>query len=198
MKRKLYYKLKKLNPLRRLIVAIKYKILAFKLNFHGFKTLKKISNIFELSNINYSLSFGTLLGFYRDRRFIKHDVDIDLMIFKENGIIDLPNYEKLINELSKQKFRIVRRDYDKKNIKLKFKGISIDISILEYDYQKKKYNFYSSYPNLDMDFSDEIIIDEYKLPIPKNTREFLEKMYGKKWRIPDKIPYESNPVKNKF
>lgn len=45
--------------------------------------LMKVKQIFDANNILFFLVFGTLLGAYRDKGFIKHDSDIDLGLLDE-------------------------------------------------------------------------------------------------------------------
>jgi len=42
------------------------------------KLLKQVVSVFETYGIDYWLEFGTLLGYYRDKSFIKYDADIDI------------------------------------------------------------------------------------------------------------------------
>ena len=59
--------------------------------------LENMTNIFQKNNLNYSLAFGTLIGYGRNKKIISYDDDIDTMINKKN----LPLFENLIPELKK-------------------------------------------------------------------------------------------------
>ncbi len=59
------------------------------------KTLRKITSDLEKLKINYSISKGTLLGLYRDKKIIANDIDIDIDIFSERDIYKLIKYSKL-------------------------------------------------------------------------------------------------------
>lgn len=58
--------------LTRPIVALRHAIL--------FRMLRRVSQVLERHGVRYWLEFGTLLGAYRERNIIRHDVDIDLGI----------------------------------------------------------------------------------------------------------------------
>jgi len=50
----------------------------------GKEVLKNIKDIFEELDIEWFLVYGTLLGAYREKDFISHDVDIDIGVFFED------------------------------------------------------------------------------------------------------------------
>ena len=52
-------------------------------------------------NISYWLEFGTLLGAYRDKQFIKNDIDIDVGVYLKDAHI-------LYKALTEQGFKLVR------------------------------------------------------------------------------------------
>lgn len=54
--------------------------------------LEKIDNILRSENIPYWLNYGTLLGAYRDGKFIPHDYDMDVALFYD----DMPKVKNLM------------------------------------------------------------------------------------------------------
>lgn len=147
--------------------------------------LSTVKRIFDRNGIHFKLNFGTLLGAIREHDFIGHDVDIDLAVherYREQII-------SLIPELYDNGIKLCR--YFKKDIySFIYKGIICDIDIVfetPYPYRfwfyrtlekmyPKKYTIESEYI--------EFLGEQYE--VPKNPERFLEYMYGKNWRIPQK------------
>jgi len=145
--------------------------------------LIEVRDILNKKNINYFLLFGTLLGAYREKDFIKHDKDIDIGIFldSKNDLEDL----------------VLQGVFAEKNIKFfKDRGYSLqkgdsymDIypftmdgdeyrSLLgwEYNYRlKKKY-----FPTERIEFVGE------EFETISNIEDYLIEKYGENWRTPIK------------
>ena len=156
------------------------------------------------NNIEFFLTYGTLLGQYRNNDFIQHDLDIDLGIFSKNF------HARIVNIiLSSNKFY------------LKYKQLGDPKDSLEYTfYHKNKctidiFFFYPVNENTNDNFyyasSHYGLCDAKKegfckwgnhirglkqikfknrfFNIPINVEEFLEERYGKDWKIPKKFTY---------
>ena len=82
--------------LKRIHAAIIRKILWIKLQTAGYKSMKKLDMILQKDNITYWITSGTLLGAYRENRFIKSDLDIDLAIHS-NDLHKLIEFTKVHN-----------------------------------------------------------------------------------------------------
>ena len=73
-------------------------------------------------NINYSLAYGTLLGYIRNKNYIPYDGDADLLIGKEDAIkiINLINNDTIIynSEIKELKYNkiyiIINKDHNEK------------------------------------------------------------------------------------
>lgn len=52
------------------------------------KNLLDFSNILDNYGVKHLLSYGTLLGAYREHDFIEHDLDTDLIYFDLQGLLD--------------------------------------------------------------------------------------------------------------
>jgi len=87
--------------------------------------LKWFNNFANKNNINYSLAYGTMLGYVRNKNYIPYDTDMDLFIGKEDAykIIQLINNDNIMynsdidknGELSTNKiYIIITKDHDKK------------------------------------------------------------------------------------
>jgi len=99
------------------------------------RVLDLITNILSKTEYRFLLDQGTLLGLYRDGKFIDWDSDIDLAI-----ISDHPNHE-IVSELSGvlKKSRINFRSFGQ-NIFIVVDGIPVGLNI--YKRNKKNYDFY--------------------------------------------------------
>ena len=62
------------------------------------KILKWFNDFSNVYNINYSLTYGTLLGYIRNKTYIPYDLDMDLFIGKKDAykILDLINNDNII------------------------------------------------------------------------------------------------------
>ena len=70
---------------------------------HGVEVLSKFDMLMKEYNINYSLTFGTLLGAIREKGFIKHDFDIDIAVWYDT------DYQIIENILLQNGFKLQRR-----------------------------------------------------------------------------------------
>lgn len=51
------------------------------------KNLVEFSEILDIYKVKHLLSYGTLLGAYREHDFIEHDLDTDLIYFDNNALV---------------------------------------------------------------------------------------------------------------
>jgi phosphorylcholine metabolism protein LicD len=61
--------------------------------------LEHIGDIFDKNNIKYSLIYGSMLGYARNKKFISYDDDIDIIIHKK----DLEKFEMIKKEIIDEK-----------------------------------------------------------------------------------------------
>ena len=95
---------------------------------HGKEILFKIKQIFDDNDVFFWLEFGTLLGAYRERGFIKHEDDIDLGVM----ITDAANVQ---NILEKNGFRLFKKSM--------IKNVPETVAQLQgYRYKKIPIDFY--------------------------------------------------------
>ena len=127
-------------------------------------TLLTIKKIFDQNSLTFYLDGGTLLGAMREKDFIKHDVDSDIVIY----IDDLPILEKITPQIINSGFTPIAYN--------SFCEICFasDIDYLDVRFRpKSKYNKkLDTVPFLDTEFN-----------IPNNVDKYLTIMYGN-WRIP--------------
>lgn len=167
----------------------------------AFELLKKVKNTLNSINVPYFLVCGTLLGFVRDGDFISHDLDIDLGIFIEDWS------PKIIEEFVKCGFQFYRQLGTRENgLEYTFRKNSINVDLFFY-YKSGDKIFSCAYwkenkPENQI-ISQHNIFDIGQLTVrgesfsvPKNYEAYLENVYGKNWRVPDKTWHWAASPKN--
>ncbi len=145
---------------------------------------------------NVFFAYGTLLGFIREPdQFIPHDSDIDIIVVgKRSQFKDIHGLSMAVRSHLKAQGVVFAAEYDSgchvkyhnsRRFDLFFRledpdgNINIDPRLGVY------MDINECYPPLCID------VLGYPCPIPKNPFTFLEKIYGKDWRIPqDKNIYK--------
>lgn len=161
--------------------------------------LKEIETAFSKEGIKLFLNIGTLLGFYRNNAFIENDTDIDLSIHK----LEIQTLKNIINNLKKKGFHLLKVfkndtmfSITKNNIKVEI-SIFIDLKVFFFDMHsfitrglllRKKY----------IKNNKEVVMYGANFSIPINTEKFLEILYGKEWKIPDRDFYENKKFNSRF
>lgn len=147
--------------------------------------LKNLKEVLLEHDIHFCLNFGTLLGAIRDHDFIPHDYDIDLSMhekYKKTFISSLPEL--------RERGIILCGHYKGNIFNLYYDGIICDIDIV-YDmifpYSLRYYRLLEKcYPKFYTKETEWIDFMGDKYEVPKNPERFLQYMYGKNWRIPQK------------
>ncbi|MFT4693935.1 MAG: phosphorylcholine metabolism protein LicD [Francisella sp.] len=92
--------------LKKVVKFIQKKIKIVKIHYrfkcHGADVLIVAKKALDESGVKFWLDFGTLLGYYREKSFIKGDIDIDIGVFLDDYTINIEknmvkNGFKLIN-----------------------------------------------------------------------------------------------------
>lgn len=153
----------------------------------------------ELSDLGYKpcLAYGTLLGAYRENKFIEHDDDVDILIELAEEEIDFAKALKLrnafIDKLDKEKYRIEYGQKQNLNIHVYDIASNIMIDVFPYWYKNDQATLYMQrmeLRGLDKDiFTSRKIIEFYghSVPIPANSEKFLLERYGETWAISDRF-----------
>jgi hypothetical protein len=169
--------------------------------------LKNITTILNENNIEYTIFFGSLLGYVRENNLIKNDDDIDIMLDKKY-------FNKIKILLNKYRLNI-----EKKNIFLQYQKeineyiTSIDFYFFEKksEYIELKWHFYSYNKNVkDNTFLhipekllfpfNKVNFFDFTISIPISPILICEYLYGKRFREPlskIKKEYTHQIIKNK-
>lgn len=187
-----------------------------KINFkkYGCEYINDITNILEKNNIdNVFCSFGTLLGFVREKGLIPHDDDID-MGFIDNGEWcwnDLKNCMKKINaKLTRQielDGKIVLQTYSRSHVYVDMYLFDVKQDLMyahsywHIDGVKYQNNVEGIYKDVTYKCAiaknvQKRVINNINVFIPENSEEILEDIYGENWRIPDPTYNATDDKKN--
>lgn len=154
--------------------------------------LIELDKLFRELNVEYWLTCGTLLGFYRDNDFISHDKDTDICVNSEhfNGYV--------LKRILSKGFKILKcfgELEDGFEISFFRNGVKIDI-FLFYKNEDKWYNsVYADFTSVDclkfdyvyepFEISENIFLG-YSFKTPKNIEHFLKQQYGDNFKTPIK------------
>ena len=182
--------------------VIKYKNEYFddKKNIKYALCLKDMKTILNKLNIPFFLTFGTSLGYHREKKILEHDYDIDIGIFYNDCKKNIS--DKILSSALFRKHGEWGELDDGKEYSFIHKktNVRIDLYIFyeEDDYlwtatyahplcSKMKYNKcrwkYSKFKPTEIKFLDD---NYYIVPI-----KFLEEQYGD-WKIPKKVGYSKS------
>ena len=164
-----------------------------------------------LKDYDIWLDFGTLLGYYRERDFINHDLDMDF------GII-IPNYADFLvveKELLDKGFQRTKEFYFDKNLvelSYNYKGLNVDFILYKKDSNKissdtifymtnalgnpTRYEVY--HYELPFNGVEECNFKNTIVKIPSNVEEYLSNLYGEDFRVPNtNYNWKENPIYQK-
>ena len=145
-----------------------------------YENLHIINKIFKKHNIFFWLSEGTALGFIRSNDIIDHDDDVDIGIWNQDR-------QKLIDslyDLNRYGFKVFNVALSGSLIALvrKFERVDIDITGYSLDCAAHYDKCDTLIPFLQK--FNKIKINNLIYNIP--TIQYIERLYGKNWRIPIK------------
>ena len=157
---------------------------------------------FEKNELEYAYEFGSLLGLIRDKKFMEHDDDIDLMYFPHNEeeLLQLPKlllpYGFILDHYYTVDGKIVEYTFDYCS-----SGLTVDVFVKSnvdgmstsyWLYQDKDVK-YENMNEMSVSYDKMANVDFFKylnfwgvdLRIPNNAEEILYWHYGPKWMIKD-------------
>ena len=173
---------------------------------NGKDVLMQIDKVYKELNKDYWLDFGTLLGAYRNKNFLKHDDDIDIGMFLHDY---QDNNEKIFVKYGFKKIRSFTIDdgeYGREET-YEYKGVGVDIFYYsKVDTSKAYYHDFRPIQGLSRDLTIEkrggLIPRELTLalssighihflkkvfPIPEPIEEHLRDRYGDDFMIEKKL-----------
>lgn len=114
------------QPMIKFINQIKFKLQVRKMRKNGLEMLQMADKAFTSMGVQSFLTFGTLLGAYRDKRFIAYDPDVDL------GVIDATLPNNMTEVMAKYGFQLCKQNIIPETNKVIedtyiYKGIHLDI-----------------------------------------------------------------------
>jgi phosphorylcholine metabolism protein LicD len=191
------------RPIIKIINQIKFKQQVRKMRKNGLEMLSMADKAFNSMGVKAFLSFGTLLGAYRDKGFIAYDPDVDL------GVLDANLPENMIEVMAKYGFQLHKQNHIPSTGKVIedtyiYKGIHLDV----FHYFEEDNDYYTLVAQLhetkdwkEANASDGfpcekvsvIKTDFHRQPfmgievyMPINTHEWLVDMYSETYMTPIK------------
>ena len=174
----------------------------------NFQEVLKIIYNSQLNKYDLWLDFGTLLGFYRENDFINHDLDMDfgIIINDYNDFLEKEKY-LLKNGFSRTKEfyyknRLVELSYSYKGLNVDFIVYRRKADVIESDTiffmtnalgKPTRYEVY----NYSLPFSEleEHNFKAVEIKVPNNAREYLSKLYGEDFEVPNtNYNWKENPI----
>lgn len=157
----------------------------------AFENLALAKKLLDELNVRNWLTDGTLLGYYRDKDLIDHDVDIDLGSFMDDYT------DEIIHKFIENGWRI-EHIFGKRDLgfELAFnrKGVKLDIFFFYKDgdrYWHGAWKRTGKGENLIKYYYDKFDLKEvefkcYTFNIPANPLKYIETKYGPGWQTPVK------------
>ena len=183
------------------------------LHKNGKEALETLKKVFEELKIDWFLTYGTLLGAYRDKDFISHDIDIDIGLFFDDYSMQIENVMIKYGFKKRHEFLVNDGNFTRMETYI-YKNLDVDIFYFHKNFNKLiGYGFINKeglswdktiqkyggllvrelifpYEGLD---KIEFLGDYY--PIPKNPKKHLSSHYGENFMIKD-AKWQPNKVTN--
>lgn len=172
-----------------------------RLHNYGYEAMDLLYCIAQKEHIELFASYGTLLGFIREKDFISHDDDIDLGVLPYAGR-DGEQLAKLLVDKYGLKFNhAFSYRGEITEICMEYKGIPVDFFFYTSDAERSWCYEYIWSP--DSAYTDSrqnnvrqvyqarinklipIDVQGHRVMVPENAETFVESIYGLDWRCPD-------------
>lgn len=169
---------------------------------YGEEAIITFDKIVKSEHSSYWLFWGTLLGAYRDKGFIKHDTDIDI------GMFDTDIKNAIIDKMIEKGFQVLKVVVDKDlvggyHVAFDYKGVKFDIYSFHKDcentiaFNPVPFNYAKFGQTLRKDVMDivhltipswsslnEVNFENIYCPIPSNSSDILKIIYGNDFMTP--------------
>ena len=114
------------QPMIKFINQIKFKLQVRKMRKNGLEMLQMADKAFTSMGVQAFLTFGTLLGAFRDKRFIAYDPDVDL------GVVDTLLPDNMTEVMARYGFQLYKQNIIPKTNQVIedtyiYKGIHLDV-----------------------------------------------------------------------
>lgn len=165
---------------------------------HSTEVMSIIQKNISDSKRMFYFAFGTLLGVIRENDLLKHDLDVDLIVYCKDQE-DISNFKKYLidtgfelrYEFTVDGFGIIQNTFVVKKI-----GVDIHYCIIEEcdhcDYVNVLFdegNVKNKVARFACTHSKQPSVHSFKniqINLPEDPIAFIENMYGANWRFPDK------------
>lgn len=181
-----------------------------KLQKCGMDIVNKVEIALGDSGVMYFVAYGSLLGLYRDGKFMDYDDDLDYGIFITDNFTWEMLEEKLVSVgfVKRKEFwhnnEIAEQTYYMDDVPIDFFGFyskdknSIGKSFIRINHKKYDSDDEFSYATNTFEVIDGIKkmdVNGYQISVPNDVEMFLECAYTKKWKVPDSTWNDnSNPL----
>lgn len=143
------------------------------------KNLYILKELLDKYNVEFQLAYGTLLGAVRDKDFISHDEDCDLIVLSESK----QKFIDLLPLLSENGFNVVR--YDRRDLlSIMREGEYIDIYFFRPYVDDLRISGCDLSPAFLLETTTDYEFKGYVFRVPEQYEEFLRFEYGESWRTP--------------
>lgn len=162
------------------------------------ETMGNIQSLLEKSNRKFYFAFGTLLGIIRDNKLLKHDMDIDMIMYCKDQQ-DIENCKQFlcsngmepVFEFSVDGIGVVQHAFDFNKIRVDMHYCtaadddSVDYVYVLFD-EDGEINKVARFACTHSTVAKKHDFNGIHINVPEDSLAFIENMYGKNWRIPDK------------
>jgi hypothetical protein len=163
------------------------------------ESIQTLISDLEALNVRPCIAYGTLLGAYRDNKFIAHDDDVDLLIeLPEKGLSvkdALSLHQKIVGQLDSKKYVVNRaseRD-DRLNLHVYVIKTAVLLDLFPYWYDGELAMLHMErmqirgIPSRALKNRKMIKLYDHEFPAPEESSLFLSERYGEGWESPDKF-----------
>ena len=150
------------------------------------ENLLDFKEVLDKYNVSFVMIFGALLGLIREGKLISHDTDIDVACFNEFVRKDHWKLAKIKQDLRDKGFYVVSNDvcYLHNDFFIR-NGEKIEIWWFDKIDDEWIFGNTVRYPAHYFDTLEEVDFLGTKFKIPSTPEKFIERTYGKTWRIPN-------------